>query len=487
LGEPYMKKIQSFIPAMLTLILIVIAFTTPWLIVQHIGKGEIHDVASEKATIASDQRALVDEIVGWQENNLEDLWDQKHRYPYIEISDVKYYRVSEYPHIYMRRHDSWWVMFFRYGKCEEYAILFAELVNTAGFGGMRARVVYNFGIDHVWNDVWVDEGWMHVDSIKNHPVTKKQGIIDDPDYYERSENGMGENLFFVYAVDEEGNPHDVTENYVETSKLSELTVRVVREDKPVSEAKVTVKSLRTGKSTKAPFRTDENGTCTFNLTENENYKIAAESGWIGNYRRAEAIVHIDKDNEIHLHLSSSSFFPPEVAVLLIKIIIILCFFLLIWKFSPAGIAIGGPAFVFYGLNGWELLPIIIGSTVFGFGLRGFINHMNPIPKNHYLLVAGILMTIAALVCSYAGLISCPANLLWIMAALAGFVSAYATLWKRQFQKAFVGALITITISFALLLPLCGFGFMPALSVIILSLSSAILMVASRKLKSNIRI
>lgn len=96
-------------PAILALTLIIIAFTTPYLIVQYIGKDEIYDVSSEIATIASDQRSLVEEIVSWQENNLEDLWDQKHPYPYIELFDVKYYRVSEYPHVHMRRSDCWWI------------------------------------------------------------------------------------------------------------------------------------------------------------------------------------------------------------------------------------------------------------------------------------------------------------------------------------------------------------------------------------------
>lgn len=470
--------------AILTLIFIIIAFTIPWLIVRHIGQGKIHDVASEIVTIASDQRSLVDEIVNWQENNLEDLWDQKNPYPYIELFGVKYYRVSKYPHVYMRRYDSWWIIFFRYGKCEEYARLFAELVNTAKFGNMRARVVYNLGIDHVWNEVWVDEGWMHVDSIKDDPATKEQGIIDDPSYYERSENGMGENLWFVYAVDEEGNIYDVTENYVETTRLSKLTIRVERGGKPVSGAKVTIKK---GNDTSAPFRTDGNGVCTFNLTENEDYRIAAESGWIGDYRRAEVITHIEKDDEIYLHLDSSKFLPPEEAASLFLIIVTLCLFLLIWKFLPAGYLILlisiGSVFVFYGLNGWKPLPIIIGSAILGFGLKRFINDVKR-PKNYYLTAAGILMIIAAFVCSFVGLISCPANLFWIVAALVGFVSAYVALWRGQFQRAFVGALTTAAIGIALLFPVRGFGFMPALSVSTLCLFSATLILYGRRLNSK---
>jgi len=451
--------------------------------VRHVGQGEIRDVASRIAGDAADGRSLVEGIVSWQGENLSDLWDQEHPLPYLEISDARYYRVSEYPHVYMRRSEDWWVTFFRWGKCEEYAVLFASLVEAAGFGDMRARVVHNLGIDHVWNDVLVGGRWMHVDTIKDDPVTGEQGIINDPGYYERQENGMGENLLFVYAVDEEGNPHDVTENYVENDKLSELTVRVERGGEPVSGARVTIKSLRRGKSARVPFRTDENGVCTFNLTENEDYEIVAESGGIGCYHRGGVTVRVENDNEVIISLTSSSFLPQWATELLVVAIVVLCLFLAVWKFFPpkhlsALLTASGSAISMTGLIGWKPLWIIFGSAALGFGLKGVASLANPKLKNDYLVASGILVAIAAVACTYAALVSYPADLswsiLWGATASMGFVSAYSALWKGRFRIAVLGALIMAAMGVVLLFPVRGFGFMPALSVTILSLSSAVL-------------
>lgn len=94
------------------------------------------------------------------------------------------------------------------GRCGEFALLFNGLLLANGY---RSRIVVDCSIktdnrsagDHVWNEVWINNTWIHVD-----PTVNK---IDDP-YMYADANRWNKNVNLVYAITNE-EIVNVTEDY----------------------------------------------------------------------------------------------------------------------------------------------------------------------------------------------------------------------------------------------------------------------------------
>lgn len=270
--------------------------------VNYSGGEEINQVGSEIFAENSRPLSIINNVIDWEENKI-----RGRDVTYQKLHFLNFYVLSKRPFIYLRNSDPQWIMFFKRGACYEFSNLFAEIGESADLENVR--MVRGLGKDHIWNEVKVENAWVHVDPSKPDPVTGEIGIIDNPYFYERnrSENGEGEDLLFVYALDGRKN-HGVerTKKYIKKSKLSKLKISVEKGGEPVGGARVTITK---GNTDSAPFFTNENGVCSFNLTENRTYKVSAESGWVIGHKRTRE-VYISENIAVSINLSTLSLQPP---------------------------------------------------------------------------------------------------------------------------------------------------------------------------------
>ncbi len=322
------KKFKTYLATALLLLTVLSTFWLPYFVVQILGEAEIQKVGTEIGSKNSNHLSIINAIIEWEDRNFEGKIIYKR--PHSSIPPL-YFLLDRIPVTYLRLMHPQWIMFFKHGACEEFARLFVELAKTAGID--NARVVYNLGLDHAWAEVKINGDWIHVDPSKTNPATGKRGIINDPAFYERpeNENGGGEQLFFVYAVDDSGTAHDVTTRYVK--RTGKLIISVRKENEPVPNARVRV--VRTRSS--APFLTDENGACVFNLGEGE-YKIIIESGGMIGYR-AEKVVKVTagKTSYENVFLSEFTFlssFKVLITNILVWFVFLLLFYVVLSIFFP---------------------------------------------------------------------------------------------------------------------------------------------------------
>ena len=250
-------------------LLLLIASTAPYLIPQTYttfwGEKKVQDIAAEIASGRSDNESIVRGIIDWESKNIRNAYGVREE----EFLDL--HIASEPPYILKRGSNSSEIVFYKYGACRQYAILFAALARAKTIN-IQTRMVHNPGEDHQWVEVLLDDNWVHVDPSNN--------IFNDSGVYE---NKWSKQLSYVYAEYENGDKENITNRYTGTGRL---VIHVIKNGENVENAKVTVKSRflmeNVGGMYKEPrniapddtFHTSKDGKCVFYLGGN-NYTITA--------------------------------------------------------------------------------------------------------------------------------------------------------------------------------------------------------------------
>lgn len=260
------------------------------------SKQEIVATSAAISLNETDVLAVLNKIADWLKLNVE--WD------------TTQFRI--FPFYYRKENPSPnWVMSVKRGACEENAILFAELARNTG---IKTRIAFNLGEDHVWNEVWINGSWKHFDA-----TLSKENRFDNPEFYERSrdEGGWAKQLSYVYSVDPNGTVSDVTKKYTDTGRL---IVNVEREGMPIKNAKVIVKSRflmetlpenYTAPQFVVEAHTGSNGSCSFNLGKN-NYTIIAEIADERAQSNVSLLENASKTVALHLAKSGTPFHFPSL-------------------------------------------------------------------------------------------------------------------------------------------------------------------------------
>jgi hypothetical protein len=263
------KKNKYMMATFLIVILaLVIFFGSPvWVYMRAVcfGRQAIFTTAKTIVANETEPKVILDKIADWLMEHMTYDTSQIYYYP---IPPFLLYRISN--------PDPAWVMTVKRGGCEEHAILFAEMVRVIG---IQSRVVHNPGEDHTWTEVLINGSWIHYD-----PMLPKEKRFNNPGFYElpRSEGGWGKQLSYVFFIGKDGKKHDITHRYTETGRL---IVRVEKDNKPVENARVIIKSrflMENYPNYKEPLfsvdkYTNKSGLATFDLGAN-NYTIIAELG-----------------------------------------------------------------------------------------------------------------------------------------------------------------------------------------------------------------
>lgn len=100
--------------------------------------------------------------------------------------------------------------------CSGYALLFDRMVNELKIP--TKLVVGNAGEDHIWNMVYVDNQWYHVDATFNDPVPDQQGRLRH-DYYMLTE----EQISKTHTIYTKSRPTSVTSYELLLNKLNQRT------------------------------------------------------------------------------------------------------------------------------------------------------------------------------------------------------------------------------------------------------------------------
>jgi hypothetical protein len=441
--------------ALFVLAVILAAFYAPLLYIDVTGRGELHEVASRIAD-EDDVESMFERFFEWKNQNIETVYTCPHfGFEVFPPLSFNLYVMPNYPLIYDRRDDPSWIMFFKRGACQESAVLFVEIMRIAG---MQARMVYNNGEDHAWAEVMINSSWVHVDPAN--------GYFDDPGIYERpdSENGWGKQLSYVYAVDENGEKHDITSRYTGTGTL---LVRVEKGGKPAANAEVIVESRSLVDSGAEGYSdpqfatsstTGDNGECVFVLG-GTSYRVVAE---LGDYVAVEENVSLAEGSDVvvSLSLSPSGGIPLVVSIL---IVVGFLFILVWWDFRRRKVSIGKSIGQFKKRLLRVKLDLVTAAGVFTFaagwvyvltsfaGLRGFFDLSG---SSRLILLSWMALSVAG--------------------AATSFCWSIPTLRRRQLKRAIVPTFLTATIGTVFWVYYGGFGFVVGAPIVMLSAVSLVL-------------
>jgi len=268
-----------------------------------LSRQEIVATSSALSSNEIDTLTIMNKIADWLKRNVE--WDATQ----FRVFPFYWRKTTPSPE---------WVMSVRCGACEEHAILFAELARNTG---IKTRIAFNPGEDHVWNEVWINGSWKHFDA-----TLSEENRFDDPEFYERSEDegGWEKQLSYVYSVNQNGTISDVTKRYTETGNL---IAKVERNGTPIENAKVIIKSRflmedRTRNYKKPQFvaedYTGNNGSCSFNLGKN-NYTIIAQVAGERAEIKVTLLENSSKTVDLHLEESSTPLKFPSIFTLVLSV------------------------------------------------------------------------------------------------------------------------------------------------------------------------
>jgi len=290
-----------------TLILVLGPFSWVFIHSACFGRQEILNTAKAIASSESNTSIIISKIAEWQIEHM--TYDTRQVY----FCPVPPFLLCRIPHP-----DPTWVMSTKRGGCEEYAILFTDMVRSLG---IQSRIVYNLGEDHVWSEVLINGSWIHVDGKR----------FNDTGFYERPKDGggWGKQLSYVFFVGSDNKQYDITHRCTNTGML---IVKVEKGGLPVENARVIINSrflMETDPNYKEPRfclekYTNKSGVCTCNLG-GDNYTIIAESGTVFGYR-GQVIVHLNENDitSVTLHLTEFSLLLSieEIASTLLIVLIV---------------------------------------------------------------------------------------------------------------------------------------------------------------------
>lgn len=215
----------------------------------------------------SNSEEAIKSIELWQLNNIKIVECKLWKFPCI--SD-RYYLggkvVNKTNICFKGGSNTRWVRFMKCGSCGENSFLFSEFTNSLG---IETRSLHDNGIDHGWDESYINNSWIIVDPSQN-----KYNLLYN--YYESKEWGY-KNHTYVYSVSKNGSIEDRTMDYTKTVMLY-----VYIANKSAKE-NITV-SVRWGIIAPNCY-TSKNDYCIFNLGDNNNYSISAEKYTFFNFVR----------------------------------------------------------------------------------------------------------------------------------------------------------------------------------------------------------
>jgi hypothetical protein len=291
-----------------------------WAYAEIQGYEGIQKTVSEIRANSTGQETLVKNLLKWERENVD--------FTYTPITGNKGID-SVLRLIYSNRPNL--IFYNKLGACGEFSTLFMEMAKTAG---IQARVAGTFAEDHQWNEVLINDKWVHVD-----PTLDPSESFDNPHVYE---NEWKWNLSKVYAI-YNGEQIDVTDKYFE--KIGVLNVTVNENNLPAENIEIVVESQfrmeRDPDLYKAPLQTTycttaSNGTCSFYLGEN-NYTILARKGdlpfrfspYLLEFGQKNVTLTADSNKELVFSLPETKIDPlREMAYLLMGYIFIIGYFAL---------------------------------------------------------------------------------------------------------------------------------------------------------------
>lgn len=316
------KKILNKSRLILSLLIIALLLFSLifWAYAETQGYVGIQKIVNEIKSNSTDQEALVKNLLKWERENV--------HFTYSPITGNK--DIDKVPRlIYSIRPNL--IFYNKLGACGEYSMLFMEMAKTAG---IQVRVAGTLAEDHQWNEVLINDEWVHVD-----PTLDSPNDFDHPHVYE---NDWKWNLSKVYAFNN-GEKIDVTDKYFE--KISVLNVTVNENNLPAENIEIVVASQfrmeRDPDLYNAPRQstyctTASNGTCSFYLGEN-NYTIFVRkadlpfkfSPYLLEFEQKNVTLSASSNKELVFSLPEARINPiREIVYLLTGYVLIICYFAL---------------------------------------------------------------------------------------------------------------------------------------------------------------
>ncbi len=116
--------------------------------------------------------------------------------------------------------DPYRAIYYNIGACYELALIFNETATNAGF---NSRIVFTNCEDHFWNEVFLNETWVHVDPTLFYHYYRdghdyENSWFNSPEIYNNLSWYNGYSQILVYGTNEV-----VSQNYLNLGNLSVIT------------------------------------------------------------------------------------------------------------------------------------------------------------------------------------------------------------------------------------------------------------------------
>jgi Transglutaminase-like superfamily len=222
------------------------------------NRAEVEELVFDITKNCTTNESKVIALLNWFEResgNIKNIWSGK------SLGPLKFLGYSPKDWIIcvgtLERKPALFVFTSRCGACEEHSVLFREMTNVVG---LQVRSVICLGIDHLWDEVLIDEQWIIVDPANVVFSKNKSGYNLSAESFERGHAGKTHNISYVFAEYSNGTIEDITHRYA--GNLSCINIYTVDENlNPVSNVEITIFSNNkfTKQNTGLSFHTDEFG------------------------------------------------------------------------------------------------------------------------------------------------------------------------------------------------------------------------------------
>lgn len=219
------------------------------------NRAEVEELVFDITKNCTTNESKVISLLNWFEResgNIKNIWSGK------SLGPLKFLGYSPKDWIIcvrtLERKPALFVFTSRCGACEEHSVLFREMANVAG---LQVRSVICHGIDHLWDEVLIDEQWLIVDPANVVFSKNKSGYNLSAESFERGHAGKTHNISYVFAEYPDRSVEEITYRYA--GNLSCINITTVDENlKPVSNVEITVFSNNkfTKRNTGLSFHTD---------------------------------------------------------------------------------------------------------------------------------------------------------------------------------------------------------------------------------------
>ncbi|WP_319643406.1 transglutaminase domain-containing protein [Methanovulcanius yangii] len=217
-------QIKYILIFLLTLAVILVAvLTLSECRTAHIGGEKIISDIVEQSSNESNKKDKIEKILVFIVDDYYQTYSQKNHYNFIIFDyygNISFKETNPRFRSIISSSDPYRAVYYNIGACYELALIFNETASKAGF---TSRIVFTNCEDHFWNEVFLNDSWIHVDPTLFYHYYRdgddyENSWFNNPEIYNDLSWYNGYSQILVYGSNEV-----VSQNYLNLGNLSVIT------------------------------------------------------------------------------------------------------------------------------------------------------------------------------------------------------------------------------------------------------------------------